>query len=58
MKVKNNFFSKNDKKHHGFLLVDKSVGPTSFDVIYQLRKITEIKKLDTPERLILLLPDY
>jgi len=34
-----------DKKPFGFLLVDKSVGPTSFDVIYQLRKTTEIKKI-------------
>lgn len=29
----------------GFLLVDKSIGPTSFDVTYQLRKITGIKKI-------------
>jgi len=34
-----------NEKHFGFLLVDKSIGPTSFDVIYQLRKITGIKKI-------------
>ena len=29
----------------GFLLIDKTSGPTSFDIIYQLRKITGIKKI-------------
>ncbi len=29
----------------GFLLVDKSSNPTSFDIVYQLRKITGIKKI-------------
>ncbi len=35
----------NNNKQSGFLLIDKSVGPTSFDIIYKLRKITDIKKI-------------
>lgn len=33
------------KKDFGFILIDKETGPTSHDIIYKLRKITEIKKI-------------
>jgi tRNA pseudouridine55 synthase len=34
-----------DNQSHGFILINKPVGPTSHDIIYQLRKITGVKKI-------------
>ncbi len=34
-----------EKKQSGFLILNKPAGPTSFDMIYKLRKITGIKKI-------------
>ena len=35
----------NTKEKNGFLLINKPTGPSSHDIIYQLRKITGIKKI-------------
>jgi tRNA pseudouridine55 synthase len=37
--------SSNQSQKSGFLLINKPSGPTSHDIIYQLRKITGIKKI-------------
>ncbi len=34
-----------DIQKHGFILINKPVGPTSHDIIYRLRKITGVKKI-------------
>jgi tRNA pseudouridine55 synthase len=34
-----------DNKNCGFILINKPIGPTSHDIIYQFRKITGIKKI-------------
>lgn len=38
-------YMENENKKSGFILIDKPVGPTSFDMVYKLRKITGIKKI-------------
>lgn len=34
-----------NNKNYGFILIDKPVGPTSHDIVHQLRKITGEKKI-------------